>query len=172
MAGALTERDFVAKLERAGFTKIEIVERTPMGIDDCTLYPLFTTEVLELMRALIRPQRQQTIGTAIVVRARLDPRDHAREDDEAVDSSDVPPREAVGFGVHVFAEDSSCALPARSRSYSFERAEAQGSEIVPVMVTMTEFATGRASARHAPATLRAPIATPRLVKVPLPVAPR
>ena len=69
MAGALTERDFVAKLERAGFTKIEILERTPMGIDDCALYPLFTTEVLDLMRSLIR--RQQTIGTAVVVRARL-----------------------------------------------------------------------------------------------------
>lgn len=152
MAGALTERDFVAKLERAGFTKIEILERTPMGIDDCTLYPLFTTEVLDLMRALIPPQRQQTIGTAIVVRARVDRHDHAREDGEAVDSSDVRPREAVGFGLRVVAEDrersvescepegpqdSSCALPARSRSYSFERAEAQGSEIVPVMVTMT-----------------------------------
>lgn len=71
MAGALTERDFVTKLERAGFTKIEILDRAPMGIDDCTLYPLFTSEVLDLMRTLIPPQRQQTIGTAIVVRARL-----------------------------------------------------------------------------------------------------
>ena len=71
MAGALTERDFVTKLERAGFTKIEILERTPMGVDDCTLYPLFTTDVLTLMRTLIPPERQQTIGTAIVVRAQL-----------------------------------------------------------------------------------------------------
>jgi arsenite methyltransferase len=46
-----------------------------MGIDDCTLYPLFTPEVLDLMRTLIPPQRQQTIGTAIVVRARLDRHD-------------------------------------------------------------------------------------------------
>lgn len=72
MAGALTERDFVTKLERAGFTKIEILERSPMGVDDCALYPLFTTEVLDLMRALIPPQRQRTIGTAIVVRAQRD----------------------------------------------------------------------------------------------------
>ena len=72
MAGALTERDFVAKLERAGFTNIEILERTPLGVDDCTLYPLFTTDVLTLMRTLIPPERQQTIGTAIVVRAQLD----------------------------------------------------------------------------------------------------
>jgi len=71
VAGALTERDFVTKLERAGFTKIEIVERSPMGVSDCALYPLFTVEVLNLMRTLIPPEQQQTIGTAIVVRARL-----------------------------------------------------------------------------------------------------
>jgi arsenite methyltransferase len=73
VAGALTERDFVAKLERAGFTKIEILERSPMGVDDCALYPLFTPDVLDLMRTLIPPQRHQAVGTAIVVRARLDP---------------------------------------------------------------------------------------------------
>jgi arsenite methyltransferase len=42
-----------------------------MGIDDCALYPLFTTDVLDLMRTLIPPQRQRRIGTAIVVRAQL-----------------------------------------------------------------------------------------------------
>ena len=71
MAGALTERDFVAKLERAGFTQIEIVERSPMGVADCALYPLFTAEVLSLMRTLIPPNQQQSVGTAIVARARL-----------------------------------------------------------------------------------------------------
>jgi hypothetical protein len=74
VAGALTERDFVAKLERAGFTEIEIVKRTPMSIDDCALYPLFTPDVLDLMRTLIPPEQQQAIGTAIVVRARLNRR--------------------------------------------------------------------------------------------------
>jgi arsenite methyltransferase len=69
VAGALTERDFVAKLERAGFTSIEILERTPVSIDDCSLYPLFTPDVLDLMRTLIPSRRQDTIGTAIVVRA-------------------------------------------------------------------------------------------------------
>jgi arsenite methyltransferase len=71
VAGALTERDFVTKLQRAGFTDIEILDRTPMGVDDCALYPLFTVEVLNLMRTLIPPERQQTVGTAIVARARL-----------------------------------------------------------------------------------------------------
>ena len=72
MAGALTERDFVTKLERAGFAKIEILERSPMSVDECSLYPLFTADVLDLMRTLIPPEQQQAIGTAIVVRARLD----------------------------------------------------------------------------------------------------
>jgi len=43
-----------------------------MGVDDCALYPLFTPDVLDLMRTLIPPHRQHTIGTAIVVRAHLD----------------------------------------------------------------------------------------------------
>ncbi|HJQ52113.1 MAG TPA: hypothetical protein VJ838_16565 [Gaiellaceae bacterium] len=77
MAGALTERDFVTKLERAGFTTIEILERPPISVDDCSLYPLFTTDVLDLMRTLIPPEQQQAIGTAIVVRARLESHDHA-----------------------------------------------------------------------------------------------
>lgn len=71
MAGALTERDFVAKLEGAGFADVEILERSPMGVDDCALYPLFTTELLDLMRRLIPPERQGEVGVAVVVRARL-----------------------------------------------------------------------------------------------------
>jgi hypothetical protein len=70
VAGALTERDFVAKLEKAGFEEIEVVERTALSVDDAALYPLFTAEVLELMRTLIEPERQQRVAVAIVVRAR------------------------------------------------------------------------------------------------------
>ncbi|MGH3030162.1 MAG: hypothetical protein ACRDNE_05265 [Gaiellaceae bacterium] len=71
MAGALTERDFVAKLEGAGFVDVEVLERSPMGVDDCALYPLFTPELLDLMRRLIPPERQGEVGVAVVVRARL-----------------------------------------------------------------------------------------------------
>jgi arsenite methyltransferase len=70
VAGALTERVFVEKLERAGFEEIEVVERLPLGVDDAALYPLFTTDVLELMRTLIEPERQRRVAVAIVVRAR------------------------------------------------------------------------------------------------------
>lgn len=70
MAGALTERDFVGKLERAGFGEIEVLERTPMGIDDCELYPLFTPELLATMRLLIPPDRLDRIAVTAIIRAR------------------------------------------------------------------------------------------------------
>jgi arsenite methyltransferase len=65
----LAERDFVAKLERAGFSAIEVLERTPLGIDDCALYPLSDDDLLVLMRRLIAPERQDAVGVAIVLRA-------------------------------------------------------------------------------------------------------
>lgn len=71
MAGALTERDFVAKLEQARFDGIQVLERRSMGVEDCALYPLFTPELLDLMRRLIPPERQGTVAVAVVVSARL-----------------------------------------------------------------------------------------------------
>jgi hypothetical protein len=68
----LTERAFVRNLEKAGFGTIQILERRPLNIDDCALYPLFTDELLDLMRALIAPHRQARVATAVVVKARLD----------------------------------------------------------------------------------------------------
>ncbi|HEX2273326.1 MAG TPA: hypothetical protein VHG90_05595 [Acidimicrobiales bacterium] len=73
MAGALAERDFVAKLEKAGFVDVEVVDRQPRSIDDFTMYPLFTPELIELMRRLIPPEQQSSVATAVVVRARLAP---------------------------------------------------------------------------------------------------
>ncbi len=70
MAGALTERDFVAKLEKAGFRELEVLERTPMTVNDAALYPLFTPDVIELMRRLLPRERQERVATAVVVRAR------------------------------------------------------------------------------------------------------
>lgn len=71
MAGALTERDFVAKLETAGFHDVEVLERSSMGVEDFALYPLFTPDLLDLMRQLIPADRQDAVGVAVVVRARL-----------------------------------------------------------------------------------------------------
>jgi hypothetical protein len=66
----LTERDFVQKLERAGFVEIEVLKREPMGIDDCALYPLFTDELLAIMRDVIPRERLGRIGVCAIIRAR------------------------------------------------------------------------------------------------------
>ncbi|MGH2920941.1 MAG: hypothetical protein ACRDKU_02610 [Gaiellaceae bacterium] len=70
MAGALTERDFVEKLEKAGFGEIEVHHREPVTVDDLALYPLFTSELIELMRKLIPSERQHAVATSIVITAR------------------------------------------------------------------------------------------------------
>ena len=71
MAGALTERDFVAKLETAGFRNVDVLDHSPMGVEDLAAYPLFTPDLLDLMRQLIPPDRQAAVGIAVVVRAQL-----------------------------------------------------------------------------------------------------
>jgi arsenite methyltransferase len=73
VAGALTERDFVAKLEKAGFEEIRIRERQPTGIDELALYPLFTDDLLGLMRRLIPQRSLQELTVAVVLSARLPP---------------------------------------------------------------------------------------------------
>jgi arsenite methyltransferase len=70
VAGALTERDFVEKLEKAGFQEIEVRHREPVSIDDLALYPLFTGELIALMRKLIPADRQNAVATSIVVTAK------------------------------------------------------------------------------------------------------
>lgn len=69
MAGALTERDFVEKLERARFAEIEVHHREPVSVDDLALYPLFTPELIELMRTLIATDRQDAVATSVVITA-------------------------------------------------------------------------------------------------------
>jgi arsenite methyltransferase len=70
VSGALAERDFVAKLERAGFSEIEVLAREPLSIDDCALYPLFDGELLALMRSVIDPDKQHAVGIGVIFRAR------------------------------------------------------------------------------------------------------
>ena len=71
VSGALAEDDFVRKLERAGFAEVEVLSREPLSVDDCALYPLFTDEVIELMRTLIPAERQSEVAVSVVVRAKL-----------------------------------------------------------------------------------------------------
>ena len=67
----MAERDFVTKLGRAGFADIKIVERTKFGIDDSAQYPLFTDDLIELMRRKISPEQHDSVAISIVVQARL-----------------------------------------------------------------------------------------------------
>ncbi|MFP5319639.1 MAG: hypothetical protein ACLGI2_15255 [Acidimicrobiia bacterium] len=69
MAGALAERDFVEKLDKAGFEGVEVLDRHPVSVDDFTLYPLFTDELIHLMRTLIPADQQDAVATSVVVRA-------------------------------------------------------------------------------------------------------
>jgi len=70
IAGALSEDAFVHKLVRAGFEDVEVVQREPLSIDDCALYPLFPADVIALMRRLIPADRHARVAVAIVVTAR------------------------------------------------------------------------------------------------------
>jgi SAM-dependent methyltransferase len=73
IAGALAETDFVDKVRRAGFIAVEVLQREPLSIDDCALYPLFSADIIQLMRSLIPAGRHDHVAVAIVVRAILDP---------------------------------------------------------------------------------------------------
>lgn len=70
MAGALTERDFVEKIEKAGFGEIVVHHREPVSVDDLAIYPLFTSELIELMQKLIPADRQHAVATSVVITAR------------------------------------------------------------------------------------------------------
>ena len=55
MSGALAECVFAGKLQRAGFADVWVGGHQPFGIDDAALYPLFSPEVIEVMRETIPP---------------------------------------------------------------------------------------------------------------------
>jgi arsenite methyltransferase len=46
-------------------------QRESVSVEDLALYPLFTPELIELMRTLIPPERQAAVATAAVISARL-----------------------------------------------------------------------------------------------------
>ena len=71
VAGALAEDAFLHKLYRAGFEGAEVVDRAPLSIDDCALYPLFSDEVIRLMRTLIPIEHHAQVAVAVVIKAQL-----------------------------------------------------------------------------------------------------
>jgi arsenite methyltransferase len=70
VSGALAERVFAEKLGRAGFVEIWVGGHQPYGIEDAARYPLFTPELIEVMRTAIPSDRQAHVATGVIVKAR------------------------------------------------------------------------------------------------------
>lgn len=70
MSGALTERAFVDNLTRAGFTDVAVVSRRTYGLSELEHEPLFTPDLIAVMRRCLDPEIQDRIGRVIVVTAR------------------------------------------------------------------------------------------------------
>jgi hypothetical protein len=70
VSGALAERVFVDKMSNVGFRDVEVLERRRFGVDDAASYPLFTPELIALMRQLLTPERQSDVAIAVTVLAR------------------------------------------------------------------------------------------------------
>jgi arsenite methyltransferase len=69
LSGALSEVALYKGLRRAGFREVAIEPIEPFGIDECSLYPLFSPELLDLLRDRVPPDRQDRIATSMLVRA-------------------------------------------------------------------------------------------------------
>ena len=70
MSGAMAERVFAGKLERTGFEGVWLGGHRPFGIDEASLYPLFTPEIIGVMRRTIPPEHQDHVATGVIVKAR------------------------------------------------------------------------------------------------------
>jgi hypothetical protein len=71
IAGAVSERVLRRKLVRAGFTGIEVTGHVPFTLDDVALYPLFTEDVVDLMRQLLPQSALEQIAIGVIVHGRL-----------------------------------------------------------------------------------------------------
>jgi arsenite methyltransferase len=66
----MAERVFAGKLERAGFVDVWVGGHRPFGIEEASMYPLFSPEVIEVMRRTIQPEHQDHVATGVIVKAR------------------------------------------------------------------------------------------------------
>lgn len=57
------------KLRSIGFEAVERGEERPVGIEDCAQYPVFTPELLSLMRRHVPPERQSRVARSVVFMA-------------------------------------------------------------------------------------------------------
>lgn len=69
MSGALAERVFARKMANVGLADVEVVERRPFGLTDVARYPLFTPDLIELMRDLLPPAQNAEVAVAVTASA-------------------------------------------------------------------------------------------------------
>lgn len=69
IAGALAEDVLTKKLGNVGFIDVALDARMPFSLDDVLLYPLFTDEVVALMRRLLPADAQRQVAVSLVARA-------------------------------------------------------------------------------------------------------
>jgi SAM-dependent methyltransferase len=70
LSGALSEIALYKGLRRAGFRDVAIERVDDFGIDECSLYPLFSDDLLALLRSRVPAERHGSIAASVVVRAR------------------------------------------------------------------------------------------------------
>ena len=70
LSGALSEVALYKGLRRAGFRQVGIRPLDDFGIAEVALYPLFTDELLGLLRDRVPPERHDRIAKSVVVTAR------------------------------------------------------------------------------------------------------
>jgi SAM-dependent methyltransferase len=70
LSGALSEVALYKGVRRAGFRLASIAAVASFGIDDCAAYPLFSDELLDMLRRLVPPERHDRIATSVFVASR------------------------------------------------------------------------------------------------------
>ena len=58
------------KLRKIGFVDVRRGEELPYGVEECAQYPMFTPDLLALMRRLIPPERQARVASSVIFLAR------------------------------------------------------------------------------------------------------
>lgn len=69
----MAERVFAHKMAGVGFGDVTVLERHPFSLDDVARYPLFTPDLIALMRRLLPPERHAEVVIAVTVSARRAP---------------------------------------------------------------------------------------------------
>lgn len=69
MSGALAERVFAHKIAKIGFTDLHVFTRQRFSIDDAARYPLFTAELIDLMRELLPQHQHGEVATSVTLAA-------------------------------------------------------------------------------------------------------